>query len=76
MKLRGRFELIGTRQSGFPEFRIADLNFDSDLLKISHQQVSIILNNDQFILSENNKKYQYLMKLFGYSEFLTLVKSS
>jgi ATP-dependent DNA helicase RecG len=75
LKLRGSGELIGTRQSGFPEFQIADLNFDSDLLKISHQQVSIILNNDKFLLSENNKKYQYLMKLFGYSEFLTLVKS-
>lgn len=75
MKLRGSGELIGTRQSGFPEFRIADLNFDSDLLKISHQQVSLIINNYQFLLTENNSKYQYLMKLFGYSEFLTLVKS-
>lgn len=75
LKLRGSGELIGTRQSGFPEFQIADLNFDSDLLKISHQQVSIILNNDQFLLSENNSKYRYLTKLFDYSEFLTLVKS-
>jgi ATP-dependent DNA helicase RecG len=75
LKLRGSGELIGTRQSGFPEFRIADLNFDNDLLKISHQQVSVILNNDSLLLTENNNKYRYLMKLFGYSEFLSLVKS-
>ena len=75
LKLRGSGELIGTRQSGFPEFRIADLNFDNDLLKISHQQVSLILNNDSLLLTENNNKYRYLMKLFGYSELLSLVKS-
>ena len=75
LKLRGSGELIGTRQSGFPEFRIADLNFDNDLLKISHQQVSLIINNDSLLSTENNNKYRYLMKLFGYSEFLSLVKS-
>ncbi len=75
LKLRGSGELLGTRQSGFPEFRIADLGSDNDLLKISHQQVSLILNNDPQLLSKDNNKYRYLMKLFGYSEFLTIVNS-
>ena len=75
LKLRGSLELIGTRQSGFPEFRIADLNFDNDLLKISHQQVSLILNNYSLLLTEKNNKYRYLIKLFGYSEFLSLFKN-
>jgi len=75
LKLRGSGELIGTRQSGFPEFRIADLNFDNDLLKITHQQVLVAINNDNLLLNENSKKYQYLMRLFGYSEFLTIVNS-
>ena len=57
MKLRRSGELIGTRQSGFPEFCIADLNFDNDLLKISHQQVSLIINNDSLLLTERNNKY-------------------
>ncbi len=73
LKLRGSGELLGVRQSGFPEFRIADLNFDSDLLKTTHQQVLFIINNDSQLLNKNNYKYQYLMRLFGYSEFLTIV---
>ena len=73
LRLRGSGEIIGTKQSGFPEFKIANLNFDSDLLKIANKQALLIINNDPLLSSSSNKKYQYLLKLFGYSEFLTII---
>ncbi|MFM7620038.1 MAG: ATP-dependent DNA helicase RecG [Alphaproteobacteria bacterium] len=73
LRLRGSGEIIGTKQSGFPEFRIADLNYDNDLLKIAHKQALLIVNNDQLLLNEQNKKYHFLMKLFGYYDFLKAI---
>ncbi|GDX36732.1 ATP-dependent DNA helicase RecG [Alphaproteobacteria bacterium] len=74
LRLRGSGEIIGTKQSGFPEFRIADLNFDNDLLKIANKQALIVINNDQLLLQESNKKYRFLMKLFGYYDFLKAIR--
>lgn len=73
LRLRGSGEIIGTKQSGFPEFKIADLNFDSDLLKIANKQALLVISKDSSLLEISNKKYQYLLKLFGYSEFLTII---
>lgn len=75
LKLRGSGDLIGTKQSGFPEFQIADLSFDGDLLKLANQQAKIIINKDQQLNSAINKKYHYLLKLFNYYDFLTITKS-
>ena len=60
LKMRGSGEFIGTKQSGFPEFKIANLNFDSDLLKIAHKNSEPIQAGEE--------KYQNLLQLFGYAE--------
>ena len=36
LKLRGAGEVLGTKQSGLPEFRLADLAVHADLLEIQH----------------------------------------
>lgn len=38
LQLRGPGEMAGTRQSGMPEFRIANLMLDSDLLSVAKQE--------------------------------------
>jgi ATP-dependent DNA helicase RecG len=72
LKLRGSGEVIGTKQSGFPEFKIANLNIDYDLLAICHQQAKEILANDK-----NNMWhiYQQLMTLFNYQNCLDYCQS-
>jgi len=75
LKLRGSGELIGTKQSGFPEFKIADLSFDNDLLKIAHKQVQIILENDRNLKKDENEKYRFLLQLFGYDECFKMITS-
>ncbi len=75
LKLRGSGDLLGTKQSGFPEFRIADFNFDSDLLKIAHKNAQVILNADSDLKMPQSRKYQDLLKLFHYDECLKNIDS-
>ena len=75
LRLRGSGELVGTRQSGFPEFKIADLNFDSDLLKEANKQSKLIIDQDPNLSNQNNFKYKNLLSLFGYEECLKIVSS-
>ena len=47
LKLRGAGELLGTRQSGLPEFRIADLQVHADLLSTARDDALLILDMTQ-----------------------------
>lgn len=73
LKMRGSGEILGTKQSGFPEFRIANLNFDTDLLNIAHKNAAIILDKDQNLKEAENQKYRDLLQLFNYDECLKMV---
>jgi ATP-dependent DNA helicase RecG len=73
LKMRGSGELLGTKQSGFPEFKIADLSLDSDLLKIAHKNAEVILQKDEKLQMPESKKYQDLLQIFNYDECLKMV---
>jgi ATP-dependent DNA helicase RecG len=75
LKMRGSGELLGTKQSGFPEFKIADLSFDSDILKIAHKNAQLILYKDQNLQNPASHKYQDLLKLFSYDDCLKIICS-
>jgi ATP-dependent DNA helicase RecG len=72
LKIRGSGDLLGTKQSGFPEFKIADLTFDTDLLKIAHKNAELILHHDQKLQS---KKHRNLLRLFSYDDCLRMINS-
>lgn len=72
LKMRGSGELLGTRQSGVPEFKLADMNNDGDLLKIAHKNAQVILNENPD-LQGPTKKYRDLLKLFDYDECLKIL---
>lgn len=73
LKMRGSGELIGTKQSGFPEFKIADLNFDSDILKMAHKNAELILHQDQNLQNPPSQKYRDLLQLFSYDDCLRII---
>ncbi len=75
LRMRGSGELLGTKQSGFPEFKIADLNFDSDILKIAHKNAQLILHQDLNLQTPASQKYQNLLKLFSYDDCLKMISS-
>ena len=64
LKLRGAGEMLGTRQSGLPEFRIADLNVHLDLLVAACDDVALILNRDADLLSDRGHALRILLYLF------------
>lgn len=78
LKMRGSGELLGTKQSGFPEFRIADLGTDNELLKLAYQQANKILNTqivkeDRELMTKNNAKYRYLLQFFNHGDCLEIM---
>ncbi|NBX53002.1 MAG: ATP-dependent DNA helicase RecG [Proteobacteria bacterium] len=75
LKMRGSGEIIGTKQSGFPEFRVADLNFDHSYLGIANKNAQIILNSDPKLELESSRKYKFLLKIFNYDECLSIINS-
>ena len=44
LRLRGAGEVLGTRQSGLPEFRLADLAAHADLLAAARDDARLVLD--------------------------------
>jgi ATP-dependent DNA helicase RecG len=64
LRLRGAGELLGTRQSGFPEFRLADLAVHGDLLAAARDDAQLIMNKDPDLDSERGQALRILLYLF------------
>jgi ATP-dependent DNA helicase RecG len=64
LRLRGAGELLGTRQSGLPEFRLANLAVHGDLLAAARDDVKLILDRDPDLLGERGRALRVLLYLF------------
>ncbi len=63
LKLRGEGELLGTRQSGTPGFRIASLEAHADLLEIARKDATYIIERDPELTSERGRNLRTLLYL-------------
>ncbi|WP_431322247.1 ATP-dependent DNA helicase RecG [Rhizobium sp. YTU87027] len=68
LKLRGEGELLGTRQSGTPGFRIASLEAHADLLEIARRDAAYLIERDPELTSERGKAVRTLLYLFRRDE--------
>jgi ATP-dependent DNA helicase RecG len=64
LRLRGSGELLGTRQSGLPECRLADLLAHDGLLSMARDDAKLILANDPDLLSARGQALRTLLYLF------------
>ena len=75
LKLRGGGEILGTRQSGFNNFRLADLSIHSNLLQIAYKDAAMIINSDPELQSERGQNLRTLLYLFEQDEAIRTYKA-
>jgi ATP-dependent DNA helicase RecG len=64
LRLRGGGEILGTRQSGLPEFHLADLDRHGDLLEIARDDARLILDRDPELTGKRSEALRVLLYLF------------
>ena len=65
LKLRGGGDIIGTKQSGLPNFRTADLIAHHQLIAEANLQAKSILKNDPLLKLDINNKFHELLSIFN-----------
>jgi len=75
LRLRGAGELLGTRQSGLPEFRLADLAAHADLLAIARADAERILTMDPELAGERGAALRCLLYLFSRDSVVATLRS-
>lgn len=64
LRLRGAGELLGTKQSGLPGFRLADLAVHAELLAAARDDARLITDRDPDLKSERGRALRVLLYLF------------
>jgi ATP-dependent DNA helicase RecG len=64
LRLRGAGELLGTRQSGLPAFRLADLTVHNELLKAARDDATLALERDPNLTGARGRALRILLYLF------------
>ena len=64
LKLRGAGELLGTRQSGLPDMRLADLAAHGELLQAARDDARLVIERDPELKSERGAALRALLYLF------------
>jgi len=73
LKLRGEGDVLGTRQSGMPSFRIASPEAHGHLLPAARDDARLILSRDATLASERGKALRVLLYLFERDDAIRLV---
>jgi ATP-dependent DNA helicase RecG len=64
LRLRGAGEVLGTRQSGLPELRMADLAIHGELLAAARDDARLILGRDDRLETPRGQALRTLLYLF------------
>ncbi|MGZ5934172.1 MAG: ATP-dependent DNA helicase RecG, partial [Rhizomicrobium sp.] len=75
LRLRGAGELLGTRQSGMPLFRLADLAAHADLLAVARDDAQLVLTRDPELQSGRGEALRTLLYLFGRDEAVRYLRA-
>jgi ATP-dependent DNA helicase RecG len=73
LRLRGEGDLLGTRQSGMPGFRIAQIGVHGKLLTAARDDAALMLSRDPKLKSPRGEALRHLLYLFARDEAIRLL---
>ena len=76
LELRGGGEVMGARQSGAPEFRVAEVPGFEDLLAAARDDARLVLNADPMLTSPRGEALRALLYLFEQDEAVRLFRAT
>jgi ATP-dependent DNA helicase RecG len=75
LKLRGEGEVLGTRQSGAPGFRLAAPELHAHLLELAHDEARLVLATDPDLAGPRGEALRALLYLFGQDQAVRLLRA-
>ena len=75
LRLRGGGEVLGTKQSGLPQLRLADLARHEGLIAIAHDDARLILERDPALSSPRGEALRLLLYLFRRDEAVQYLRA-
>lgn len=75
LRLRGAGDVLGTKQTGLPDFHFIDLLHHQQYLAIARQDARHLLLKDPELTSERGKATRLLLALFGYDEEVSMLRA-
>ncbi len=75
LELRGAGDVLGTKQSGLPKFRLANLEDHKDLLEMARDEAKLILQKDPKLESERGQNLKILLYLFERERAISFLRS-
>ncbi|MGZ3409666.1 MAG: ATP-dependent DNA helicase RecG [Xanthobacteraceae bacterium] len=75
LKLRGEGDLLGTRQSGMPGFRVARIETHGKLLQAARDDAALVLARDPQLSSPRGEALRILLYLFERDDAVRLIRA-
>ncbi len=75
LRLRGGGEVLGTRQSGLPAFRVAQLPEDEALLQAARDEARLVLSKDPTLTGPRAEALRMLLYLFERDDAIKLMRA-
>jgi ATP-dependent DNA helicase RecG len=75
LRLRGEGDVLGTRQSGLPGFRVARIEAHGALLQTARDDAALVLSRDPELKSERGEALRTLLYLFERDEAVRLIRA-
>ena len=75
LRLRGAGEVLGTRQSGLPALRLADLAQHAALVAVAHDDARLVLERDPELASPRGAALRLLLYLFQRDETVQYLRA-
>ena len=75
LRLRGEGDVLGTRQSGMPGFRVARIETHGKLIGTARDDAALLLSRDPTLASTRGEAVQHLLYLFERDEAIRLIRA-